>query len=116
MSVKRIEVGPLIFFYDLECNVFYTAGQVAQRAPGGSVTEQTRDILAKIDELLAAAGSDKTRIIAATIWLSDIGSFAAMNEVWDAWVAPGHTPVRACVEARLAAPQFAVEIQVTAAL
>lgn len=116
MSVKRIEVGPRMSQAAVHGSLVYTAGQVAQRAPGGSVTEQTRDILAKIDELLAAAGSDKTRIIAATIWLSDIGSFAAMNEVWDAWVAPGHTPVRACVEARLAAPQFAVEIQVTAAL
>jgi len=85
------------------------------RAPGQSVTEQTKDILAKIDELLTAAGSERSKVLTATIWLSDIGTFAEMNAVWDAWVAPGHTPARACVEARLAAPQFTVEIQVTAA-
>jgi enamine deaminase RidA (YjgF/YER057c/UK114 family) len=96
-------------------DLVYTAGQVALRAPGQSVTEQTKDILAKIDELLTAAGSERSKVLTATIWLSDIGTFAEMNAVWDAWVAPGHTPARACVEARLAAPQFTVEIQVTAA-
>ena len=94
----------------------YTAGQVALRAPGQSVAEQTKDILAKIDELLAAAGTDKSKALTATIWLSDISTFAEMNAIWDAWVAPGSTPARACVGARLAAPQFTVEIQVTAAI
>ena len=86
-----------------------------QRAAGGTVAEQTRDILARLEELLAMGGSSKERILTATIWLSDIAAFEEMNAVWDAWVAPGHTPARACVEARLAAPQFTVEIQVTAA-
>lgn len=116
LSVKRIEVGPRMSQAAVHGGLVYTAGQVAQRAPGQPVAAQTTDILAKIDELLAAAGSDKAKIIAATIWLSDIGTFAEMNEVWDAWVEPGSTPVRACVEARLASPQFTVEIQVTAAV
>jgi enamine deaminase RidA (YjgF/YER057c/UK114 family) len=97
-------------------NTVYTAGQVALRAPGASVADQTKDILARIDELLAQAGSGKEKLLTATIWLSDMATFAEMNSVWDAWVAPGHTPGRACVESRLAAPQFTVEIQVVAAI
>ena len=97
-------------------NTVYTAGQVAQSAPGAPVGDQTRAILAQIDELLKAAGTDKSRLISANIWLSDISTFNEMNEVWDAWVVPGQTPCRACVESRLAAPQFTVEIGVVAAL
>ena len=95
--------------------VVYTAGQVAQGAPGESVAAQTQDILARIDSLLAEAGTDKSKALMATIWLADIATFNEMNEVWDAWVAPGNAPVRACVEAKLAAPKFTVEIQVVAA-
>jgi enamine deaminase RidA (YjgF/YER057c/UK114 family) len=93
----------------------YIAGQVAQDAPGESVTAQTRAILAQIDSLLAEAGSDKSRALAATIWLTDMDTFDEMNAVWDAWVAPGSAPARACVEARLAKPQFNVEIALVAA-
>ena len=114
-NIVRHEAGPRMSQAVVHGDLVYTAGQVALRAPGQSVTEQTKDILAKIDELLAAAGSERSKVLTATIWLSDIGTFAEMNAVWDAWVAPGHTPARACVEARLAAPQFTVEIQVTAA-
>ncbi len=114
-NIVRHEVGPRMSQAVVHGDLVYTAGQVALRAPGQSVAEQTRDILAKIDELLAAAGSERSKVLTATIWLSDIGAFAEMNAVWDAWVAPGNTPARACVEARLAAPQFTVEIQVTAA-
>ena len=95
--------------------VVYTAGQVAQGAPGGTIAEQTADILNSIDTLLEKAGTDKSKLISATIWITDMGDFAAMNLVWDAWVSPGNTPGRACVEARLAAPQFNVEIAVIAA-
>jgi enamine deaminase RidA (YjgF/YER057c/UK114 family) len=95
--------------------VVYTAGQVAQRAPGDSVAEQTRDVLARIDELLSEAGTDKSKLLSATIWLVDMANFNEMNEVWDAWVDPQNTPCRACVESRLAAPQFTVEIAVVAA-
>jgi len=113
---KRIEVGARMSQAVVHGNTVYTAGQVAQRAPGAPVAEQTRDILDKIDELLAAAGTSKEKAVAAYIWLSDMSTFNEMNAVWDAWVAPGHTPARACVETRLAAPQFTVEIQVIAAL
>lgn len=93
----------------------YLAGQVASRAPGESVTAQAQDILKRIDELLAEASSDKTRILTASVWLTDISTFDEFNAVWDAWVPSGHAPVRACVEARLAAPQYTVEVMVTAA-
>ncbi len=91
----------------------YLAGQVA--APGASVTEQTRACLAQVDTLLAEVGSDRTRILQAVIWLADMADFAEMNAVWDAWVTPGHTPARACGEAKLATPDYRVELIVTAA-
>ena len=74
------------------------------------------NILATIDKLLAEAGTDKSKAMSATIWLSNMDDFAAMNEVWDAWVSPGNTPTRACVESKLAAPQFIVEIAIVAAI
>lgn len=116
MKFKRIEVGPRMSQAVVHGDTVYTAGQVAQDRPGGSVTEQTRNILDRIDTLLAEAGSDKSKLLTATIWLTDIGDFAEMNAVWDAWVAEGDTPCRACVESKLASPDFAVEIQVVAAL
>jgi enamine deaminase RidA (YjgF/YER057c/UK114 family) len=97
-------------------NTVYLAGQVAQNAPGGTVAEQTTDILDRIDALLRQAGSDKSKLLSANIWLSDIGDFAEMNGAWDAWVVAGSTPCRACVESKLASPKFNVEIMVTAAL
>lgn len=93
----------------------YLAGQVASQTAGGTVTDQTREILAQIDRLLAEAGTDKSNVLQATVWLADIAYFAEMNLVWDAWVAPGKPPTRACVEARLAGPAYAVEIRVVAA-
>ena len=91
----------------------YLAGQVGTE--GASVTQQTQDILGQIDSLLAEVGSDNTRILQAIIWLADMADFAEMNAVWDAWVPEGHTPARACGEAKLAAPGYTVEIIVTAA-
>ena len=94
----------------------YLAGQVAAEAPGASVTEQTKDILSRIDALLALAGTDKRRLLTATIWLTDMGTFAEMNAVWDAWVVAGATPARATVTSpRLATADYNVEIAVTAA-
>ena len=116
MSIKRIKSGERMSQAVVHGNLVYTAGQVAQNAGGQSVTEQTKDILNAIDGLLAEAGTDKSKLISATIWLSDIGTFAEMNAVWDAWVSPGNTPARACVESKLAAPQFTVEIGVIAAI
>jgi enamine deaminase RidA (YjgF/YER057c/UK114 family) len=115
MTIQRIGVGPRMSAVVVHGDTMYLAGQVANKAAGGSVTEQTRDILGIIDGLLAQAGSDKTNLLSATIYLADISTFAEMNAVWEAWVAPGHTPARATVEAKLAAPQFTVEIVCVAA-
>jgi enamine deaminase RidA (YjgF/YER057c/UK114 family) len=115
MTIQRIGVGPRMSAVVVHGDTMYLAGQVANKAAGGSVTEQTRDILGIIDGLLAQAGSDKTHLLSATIYLTDISTFAEMNAVWDGWVAPGHTPARATVEAKLAAPQFTVEIACVAA-
>jgi len=94
----------------------YLAGQVAQAAPGGTVTEQTKAILTQIDMLLAEAGTDKSKALSATIWLCSMDDFAEMNAVWDAWVSQGNAPCRACVESpRLASPNFTVEIGIIAA-
>jgi enamine deaminase RidA (YjgF/YER057c/UK114 family) len=113
--IKRIEVGPRMAQAVVHGNTVYLAGQVADD-PSADVAGQTRQILASIDRLLAAAGSDKTRMLSATIYLADIATFAQMNSAWDAWVPRGHTPARATVEAKLAAPQYKVEIQVVAAV
>ncbi|HWJ33737.1 MAG TPA: RidA family protein [Steroidobacteraceae bacterium] len=94
----------------------YLAGQVASGAPGKNVAEQTKDILKTIDALLAEAKTDKSRLLSATIWLTDMSTFAEMNTAWDAWVVPGATPARATVvSAQLASPEFAIEIAVIAA-
>ncbi|HUF44461.1 MAG TPA: RidA family protein [Aestuariivirgaceae bacterium] len=88
---------------------------MALNSQGKPVGEQTKEILGSIDRLLKAAGSDKSKLLSAQIWLADIASFNEMNEVWDAWLAPGSAPARATVEAKLAAPDFTVEIMVIAA-
>jgi len=95
-------------------NLVWTAGQVA-KDPSEDIAGQTRQILAQIDSLLANAGTNKSNLISANIWVSDINQFAQMNEVWDAWVDSANAPVRACVESRLARPELLVEIQVIAA-
>ena len=113
--IKRLESGPRMSQAVVHGNTVYLAGQVADD-PSVDVAGQTRQILASIDKLLAAAGSDRTRILSATIYLAEIGTFAQMNSEWDAWVPQGHTPARATVEAKLATPQYRVEIQVIAAI
>ena len=115
MAIERLEAGPRMSQVVIHGNTVYTAGQVAVDKAGASVAEQTANILERIDNLLAAAGTDKTKILSATIWLSDIGTLDEMNGVWDAWVPQGHTPARACVESKLAASHFTVEIGVVAA-
>ena len=115
MSTQRFEVGPRMSQCVVHGDTVYTAGQVAQGARGASVGEQTRDILSAIDRLLAQAGTDKSKLLSANIWLADIATFDEMNEVWDAWVTPGQTPARATVQAQLAHPDYKVEIMVTAA-
>ncbi len=112
-AIERHHTGPRMSQTVVHGETVYLAGQVGSE--GASVARQTQDILDKIDTLLGEVGSDKTRILQAIIWLADMGDFAEMNEVWDAWVPQGHTPARACGEAKLAAPGYTVEIIVTAA-
>jgi enamine deaminase RidA (YjgF/YER057c/UK114 family) len=116
MALKRIEPGKRMSAAVIHGNKAYLAGFTPEAALGKSVAEQTKDVLAQIDETLKEAGTDKTKIIKANIWLTDIKTFAEMNSVWDAWVVPGQTPARATVEAKLAAPGIDVEIMVEAAL
>lgn len=116
MSITRIQTNNRMSQCVVHGDTVYTAGQVAQTAGGESVTRQTEVILEQIDALLAEAGTDKTRILSATIWINTMDDFAEMNAVWDAWVPQGHAPCRACVESpRLASPDFTVEIGVIAA-
>lgn len=116
MSIKRIQTATRMSQAVVHGNTVYLAGQVAADAKGESVTKQTQNILDRIDGLLAEAGSDKSKLLSTTIWLADMGDFEEMNAVWDAWVPSGNAPCRACVESKLAFPEFTVEIMVQAAL
>lgn len=113
-KIERHDVGPRMSKVVVHGDTVYLAGLTAEKTAGQSVGEQTREILAAIDGLLAKAGSDKSKLLQATIWLQDIRTVDEMNKVWDAWVTPGHTPGRACIEARLQSPAKMVEIRVTA--
>lgn len=113
-DIIRIETGPRMSMASIHNGVAYLAGQVA--APGQSVADQTKAVLAEIDRILALCGTDKTRILYAQIWLADMADFAEMNTVWDAWVPQGHTPARAAGDANLATPEYRVEIMITAAV
>ena len=114
MAIKRVNAGPRMSGAVVHGDTVYVAGQVADTS-GADVTTQTKEVLAKIDALLKGAGTDKSKLLSANIWLTDIATFNEMNAVWDAWVSPGNTPARATVEAKLAAAQYTVEIMVTAA-
>ena len=111
-DIKRIGVGKRMSEAVIANGMIWLAGQVG--TPGTPVADQTRAVLAEIDRILAEAGSDKTKIVQAQIWLADMADFPAMNEVWDAWVPQGHTPARATGESALATPDYKVEIIVTA--
>jgi len=115
-KIERIGAGSRMSEAVIYDGKIYMAGIVADKAVGKSVFEQTKEILEQIDELLAQAGSDKTRILKANIWLTDIKTFADMNKAWDAWVTAGQTPARATVESKLAAAGYDVEIMVEAAV
>ena len=114
MSITRHHTGKRMSQIVIHGETVYLAGQVADDA-GADIAAQTRQVLHKIDNLLAEAGSDKTRILSAQVWITSMGHFAQMNEVWDAWVPEGHAPARACIEARLANPDLLVEIGIVAA-
>ncbi len=114
MSITRIETGKRMSGAVVHGKTVYVAGQVGE--PGADVKTQAKQALAEVDRLLAAAGTDKSRILQTIVWLADINDFAAMNEVWEGWVVPGQTPARATGEAKLATPDYKVEFIVTAAL
>ncbi|MGR6430312.1 RidA family protein [Rhizobium sp. PAMB 3182] len=113
MSIKRIEAGARMSQAVIHGNTVYLAGQVGE---GETVAEQSKDALAEVDRLLAAAGTDKSKILQTIIYLSDMSTFAEMNAAWEAWVDPANTPARATSQGALAAPKYKVEFIVTAAL
>ena len=115
MTITRHESGPRMSHAVVYNGMVFLAGQVASETAGRSVGEQTAEILKRIEELLAKAGSDKSKMLSTTIYLADISTFAEMNAVWDAWVDKANPPARATVEAKLAAPKYTVEIVVVAA-
>jgi enamine deaminase RidA (YjgF/YER057c/UK114 family) len=115
VSIQRIDAGTHLSKAVIHGNTVYLAGMTANKTLGQSVTEQTREILSMIDSYLAQAGTDKSKLLKANIWLTDIGTWAEMNAVWDAWLSPGNPPARATVEAKLANAKATVEIMVEAA-
>ena len=116
MSITRLESNSRMSQAVIHGDTVYLAGQVAQGAKAGSITDQTKDILQAIEKLLSVSGSNKANILSTTIWLTSMDDFAEMNAVWDAWVNTSNPPARACVESpRLATSDFQVEIMVTAA-
>ena len=114
MSVTRINAGARMSSAVVHGNTVYLAGLTADD-PKADVKGQTKQILDKVDKFLKEAGTDKSKVLSANIWLTDISTWSQMNEVWDAWVAPGNAPARATVEAKLATPDYKVEIMVVAA-
>ena len=115
MKIDRHDVAARMSKVVVHGDTVYLAGIVANEPAGKSTGEQTKDILGQIDGFLAKAGTDKSKLLSANIWITDMANFAEMNAVWDAWVSPGNAPARATVEAKLASPQYTVEIAVIAA-
>ncbi|MCC7548083.1 MAG: RidA family protein [Burkholderiales bacterium] len=114
MSIERKHIGPRLSQAVVHNDMVYLAGIVADH-PVPDAAAQTGQILDQIDKLLAECGTDKSRILTATIWLADARYYDEMNSVWDKWVPAGQTPARACVESKLAHPKYLVEIRVVAA-
>jgi len=115
MAIERYDSNPRMSKCVVHGNTVYLAGIVANEPKGKDMAAQTKDILSQIDGYLAKAGTDKSKLLSANIWITSMTEFGAMNAVWDAWVSPGNTPARATVEANLAAPEYKVEIMVVAA-
>ena len=114
MAVQRYHVGKRLSEMVVHGDTIYLAGQVASD-PKQDVGSQVRQVLAQIDKLLGEAGSDKSKILSATIYLPDMGDFPELNKAWEGWIPPGQCPARATVEAKLAASDYKVEIQIVAA-
>lgn len=115
MTIKRIEAGPRMSQVVVHGGLAYISGQVPHDYKA-EIQEQTRQVLAKIDHLLEAAGTNKSRLLAVDVYLPQIGDFEAMNEVYDAWIDPANPPARVCSEARLASPDLRVEMKAIAAV
>jgi enamine deaminase RidA (YjgF/YER057c/UK114 family) len=115
MTLLRLETGQRMSRIVIHNDTVYLCGQVAADA-SADIREQTRTMLEKVDTLLAQAGSDREHLLSATLYIRDMKDFAAMNDVWDAWVPDGHAPARACVEARMARAELLVEASVIAAV
>ncbi len=115
MSIQRQDTKPRMSRIVIHNDTVYLCGQVGKDATKG-IADQTETMLEKVDELLLQAGSDREHMLSATVYVRDMKDFAAMNEVWDAWVPEGHAPARACVEARMARAELLVEISVIAAV
>jgi enamine deaminase RidA (YjgF/YER057c/UK114 family) len=115
MKIERHETGPRMSKAVIHGDTVYLAGIVAENPKSKTTAEQTKSILSQIDGFLAAAATSKSKLLSANIWITDMANFAEMNAVWDAWVSPGNTPARATVEAKLASPDYKVEIMVVAA-
>lgn len=115
MDIKRLHVGGTLSEAAIHNGTVYLAGQIASDVTQ-NIEGQTREVLGHVDRLLAEAGSDKSRILMCQIFICDVKDFAGMNAVWNAWVAPGQSPPRATVEAKLARPEWLIEMVVTAAL
>ena len=115
MKIERHETGPRMSKAVIHGDTVHLAGIVAGSPKDKSIAEQTSSILSQIDGFLAIVGTNKTKLLSANIWITDMANFAEMNMVWDAWVSPGNTPARATVEAKLASPDYKVEIMVVAA-
>ena len=115
-DIQRRHTGKRISRLVIHNGIAYLAGIIALSKHGQPVAEQTRDILGLIDRLLAEAGTDKTRLLTATIWLADMRRAEEFNLVWDEWMPDGCAPARATVEGRMTSPDHAIKIAVTAAL
>lgn len=112
MTIERLEKGSRMSQAVIHGNIVHLAGQIGE---GPDVESQTRSMLAEVDRLLALAGSSKSNILSAQIWIADMSEVGAMNKVWDAWIDPQNPPARACVESKLVLPEFLVEVMIVAA-
>ena len=113
-AITRMQTGPRMSAINIHNGIVYLAGQVG--GPEGEIKKQAQDMLAKVDALLAEAGSSRKHMLSATVYLRDMKDFAAFNEIWDAWVPEGHTPARACVQAYMVRETVLCEVSVVAVL
>lgn len=114
-SIQRFQIGPRFSEAAVHNGTVYLAGQVAEDETL-DIRGQTTQVLATVDRLLAECGTDKSRLLMVQIFLADLHDIEGMNAVWDRWVLPGHTPPRATVQARLARPDWRIEVVATAAI